>query len=38
VLWTSASTITAPIHGAAVVVNGVLYVPSWDHDLHAFAP
>jgi outer membrane protein assembly factor BamB len=38
VLWTSGSTITAPIHGAAVVVNGVLYVPSWDHDLHAFAP
>jgi outer membrane protein assembly factor BamB len=38
VLWTSGSTITAPIHGAAVVVNGVLYVPSWDHHLHAFAP
>jgi outer membrane protein assembly factor BamB len=37
-LWTSGSTITAPIHGAAVVVNGVLYVPSWDHQLHAFAP
>ena len=38
VLWTSGSTITAAIHGAAVVVNGVLYVPSWDHHLHAFAP
>jgi outer membrane protein assembly factor BamB len=37
-LWTSGSTITAPIHGAAIVVNGVLYVPSWDHKLHAFAP
>jgi outer membrane protein assembly factor BamB len=36
-LWTSGSAITAPIHGAAAVVNGVLYVPSWDHQLHAFA-
>jgi outer membrane protein assembly factor BamB len=37
-LWTSGSTITGPVNGAAIVVNGVLYVPSWDHKLHAFAP
>lgn len=37
-LWDSGSTITGPIFGAPTVVNGMVFVGSWDHKLHAFAP
>ena len=35
-LWDSGSTITANIYAAPTVINGMLFVGSWDHKLHAF--
>src|SRR5262249_35821335 len=36
-LWTSGATITDGIYAPPVVVNGWLFVGSWDHALHAYA-
>ena len=35
-LWSSQSTITGAIYAAPTVVNGRLFVGSWDHKLYAF--
>ena len=35
-LWDSGATITANIYAAPTVINGMLFVASWDHKLHAF--
>jgi hypothetical protein len=35
-LWTSGSTIQGPIYGAPTVVNGKVFVGSWDYKLYAF--
>jgi outer membrane protein assembly factor BamB len=35
-LWDSGSTITGPIFAAPTVINGMVFVASWDHKLHAF--
>jgi outer membrane protein assembly factor BamB len=37
-LWTSGSTIGGGLYAAPTVVNGMLYVPAWDHKLYAFSP
>jgi outer membrane protein assembly factor BamB len=37
-LWSSGSTIGGGLYAAPTVVNGMLYVPSWDHKLYAFSP
>jgi outer membrane protein assembly factor BamB len=37
-LWNSGSTITGDLYATPMVVNGRLYVGSWDHKLYAFAP
>ncbi len=37
-LWNSGSTITGGLYAAPIVVNGKLYVGSWDHVFYAFAP
>jgi outer membrane protein assembly factor BamB len=37
-LWNSGSTITGDLYTAPMVVNGRLYVGSWDHTFSAFAP
>ena len=35
-LWGSGKTIAGPVFAAPIVVNGLLYVSSWDGKLHAF--
>jgi outer membrane protein assembly factor BamB len=37
-LWNSGTTISGGVFGASVVVNGMLYVPSWDDRVHAYGP
>ncbi|HST24927.1 MAG TPA: PQQ-binding-like beta-propeller repeat protein [Gaiellaceae bacterium] len=37
-LWSSGSTIHGAVYSAPMVVNGMLYVPSWDDKLYAFGP
>jgi PQQ-like domain len=37
-LWNSGSTSTAAIYAAPTIVNGELFVASWDHHLYAFGP
>jgi len=37
-LWSSGSTIGGGLYAAPTVVNGMLFVPSWDHKLYAFSP
>lgn len=37
-LWSSGSTIRGGLYAAPMVVNGTLYVPSWDGELYAFSP
>ncbi len=37
-LWNSASAITGRLVVAPTVVNGMLFVSSWDHHLYAFSP
>ena len=37
-LWNSGTTITGGVFAAPIVVNGMLYVPSWDHRVHAYGP
>jgi outer membrane protein assembly factor BamB len=37
-LWNSGNTITGPIYASPTVVNGKVYVGSWDHKIYAFAP
>lgn len=36
-VWNSGGLITGPVFAAPTVVNGALYVGSWDHKLHAFS-
>jgi outer membrane protein assembly factor BamB len=35
-LWDSGATIGGPIYAAPTVVNGMVFVGSWDHVLHAY--
>ncbi len=37
-LWNSGATITGAVYAAPTVVNGSLYVATWDHHLYAFGP
>ena len=37
-LWSSGPTISGGLYAEPTVVNGLLYVPSWDHRLYAFGP
>ena len=37
-LWSSGSTIGGGLYAAPTVVNGTLFVPSWDDKLYAFSP
>jgi outer membrane protein assembly factor BamB len=37
-LWDSGSTIGGGLYAAPMVVNGRLYVASWDHHLYSFGP
>jgi outer membrane protein assembly factor BamB len=37
-LWNSGATITGGIYGAPTIVNGKVYVGSWDHKIYAFGP
>jgi hypothetical protein len=37
-LWNSGASIGGGLYAAPTVVNGTLYVPSWDHAMYAFTP
>jgi outer membrane protein assembly factor BamB len=37
-LWSSGATIGGGVFAAPIVVNGMLYVPSWDDKVHAYGP
>ena len=37
-LWSSGATIGGGVYAAPMIVNGTLFVPSWDGKLYAFAP
>jgi outer membrane protein assembly factor BamB len=37
-LWNSGSTITGALYAAPMVVNGELFLASWDHRVYAFGP
>ena len=37
-LWNSGTTISGGAFAAPIVVNGMLYVPSWDDKVHAYGP